>query len=264
MEQSQLLTNRRIDLNLCHIDAIKMSEAIEQIRTLARSSAFHYVVTPNIDHLQRLYKAGAKSEICDIYRNASLSLCDSRILEKLMELSGARVPQVVTGSDLTRRMFDEVLKPGSRLFIVGGSAALIDRLRNLYPYLQIEHVNPSMGFIKRSAEVCSVVDAVCAAKPEFILLAVGSPQQEILARKLAASAKSGVALCIGASLLFITGEEKRAPEWLQTLRCEWLYRLSQCPRRMAKRYLLNMLHLPFIAHAIRKEVHGDGRKGAHV
>jgi hypothetical protein len=48
----------------------------------------------------------------------------------------------------------------------------------------------------------------------------------------------GLALCVGASLNFITGTEKRAPAWVQKLTLEWLYRLLQNPRRMAGRYLV--------------------------
>jgi exopolysaccharide biosynthesis WecB/TagA/CpsF family protein len=47
-----------------------------------------------------------------------------------------------------------------------------------------------------------------------------------------------LALCIGASINFLTGAEKRAPRWMQRLGVEWLYRLLRNPRRLAWRYLL--------------------------
>jgi UDP-N-acetyl-D-mannosaminuronic acid transferase (WecB/TagA/CpsF family) len=43
---------------------------------------------------------------------------------------------------------------------------------------------------------------------------------------------------VGASLDFLTGNEKRAPEWIQQMSLEWLYRLAQNPRRLARRYLV--------------------------
>jgi hypothetical protein len=36
----------------------------------------------------------------------------------------------------------------------------------------------------------------------------------------------------------MTGNERRAPLWMQRLGIEWLFRLLQNPRRMAKRYLV--------------------------
>jgi exopolysaccharide biosynthesis WecB/TagA/CpsF family protein len=48
----------------------------------------------------------------------------------------------------------------------------------------------------------------------------------------------GLALCVGASLNFITGSERRAPQWMQQAGIEWLYRLLHNPRRLAGRYLI--------------------------
>src|SRR6185436_2589093 len=73
----------------------------------------------------------------------------------------------------------------------------------------------------------------------YCLLAVGSPQQEFVAYCLKQrGAARGLALCIGASVDFLTGKERRAPRAWQALGCEWLYRLLQSPRRMAYRYLV--------------------------
>jgi hypothetical protein len=45
-------------------------------------------------------------------------------------------------------------------------------------------------------------------------------------------------LCIGAAVNYLTGIERRAPQWMQRAGLEWLFRLLQNPRRLAKRYLV--------------------------
>jgi N-acetylglucosaminyldiphosphoundecaprenol N-acetyl-beta-D-mannosaminyltransferase len=73
----------------------------------------------------------------------------------------------------------------------------------------------------------------------FCFLAVGSPQQEIIAQSLKERGIArGLALCVGGAINFMTGVEKRAPLWMQKLGFEWLFRLLQNPRRLASRYLL--------------------------
>jgi exopolysaccharide biosynthesis WecB/TagA/CpsF family protein len=73
----------------------------------------------------------------------------------------------------------------------------------------------------------------------FCFLALGSPQQEIIAQKLKERGKArGLALCIGAAINFLTGIEQRAPVWMQQRGLEWLYRLSKNPRRLWTRYLV--------------------------
>jgi exopolysaccharide biosynthesis WecB/TagA/CpsF family protein len=61
----------------------------------------------------------------------------------------------------------------------------------------------------------------------------------MIAHRLQARGKArGLALCVGAALNFLTGAERRAPRWMQRLALEWLYRLLQDPRRLARRYLV--------------------------
>jgi exopolysaccharide biosynthesis WecB/TagA/CpsF family protein len=123
---------------------------------------------------------------------------------------------------------------------VGGSVADAQRLREKYGLLRLCHHNPPMGLIHDAAAVETCLQFIEAVAPfRFCLLAVGSPQQEMLARALLVRGKAkGLALCIGASINFLTGSEKRAPRWMQTVGLEWLYRLKQDPRRLAKRYLV--------------------------
>ena len=100
-----------------------------------------------------------------------------------------------------------------------------------------------MGFANDPASVEAALNFIEAASPfRFCLLAVGSPRQEMLAHRLAQrNRSSGMALCIGASIDFLTGGERRAPRWMQSCSLEWLYRLSQNPRRLAHRYLVRGL-----------------------
>jgi len=61
----------------------------------------------------------------------------------------------------------------------------------------------------------------------------------VVAQRLKArGAARGLAFCVGASVNYLTGVERRAPEWLQRAGFEWVYRMMNNPRRMAKRYLL--------------------------
>ena len=77
---------------------------------------------------------------------------------------------------------------------------------------------------------------------DIALLCVGCPAQELIAHQLAElGCQSGIALCVGASIDFLTGARARAPLWLQHLGLEWAYRLATgttaimapIPRRVA-------------------------------
>jgi exopolysaccharide biosynthesis WecB/TagA/CpsF family protein len=97
-----------------------------------------------------------------------------------------------------------------------------------------------MGFISDPQQVEACLRFVEAHSPfRFCFLAVGAPQQEVLAQALKARGVArGLALCIGASVNFLTGIERRAPRWMQQMGMEWAFRLLQDPGRLAKRYLV--------------------------
>ena len=99
-----------------------------------------------------------------------------------------------------------------------------------------------MGFINKPDEVDKLIQTIKELKPDLIFLAVGSPRQEEFALKLKATLEHGIALCIGASILFLTGDEKRAPQIMQQLSLEWLHRMFS-DTRLFKRYIANALNL---------------------
>jgi N-acetylglucosaminyldiphosphoundecaprenol N-acetyl-beta-D-mannosaminyltransferase len=198
---------------------------------------FGYVVTPNVDHLIRYYE---DATFRARYRAAEFILMDSRFAARLVYLlKGVRLP-VCTGSDLTAHLLAEVIHPNDRIVMIGGGEDQARQIASRFGLNNLRHHNPPMGFINDPAAVEACLDFIEQSGPfRFCFLAVGSPQQETLAQALKARGIArGLALCIGASLNFITGHEKRAPMWMQKLALEWLYRLLQNPRRLARRYLL--------------------------
>ncbi len=109
-----------------------------------------------------------------------------------------------------------------------------------YGLRALRHLNPPMGFIHDPAAVEATLTFIENESPfRFCMLAVGCPQQEYLAKALLTRGRArGLALCVGASIDFLTGTERRAPRWMRSAGFEWLYRLLQNPGRLARRYLL--------------------------
>ena len=50
---------------------------------------------------------------------------------------------------------------------------------------------------------------------------------------------------VGVSFSFIAGDIRRAPERAQRMGLEWLWRLGQEPKRLARRYLIEDLPFAF-------------------
>lgn len=218
------------------LDNFELDEFVE-IAAEFGTRRFGYVVTPNVDHLIRCHEDEAFRSRC---ASADFALLDSRVAARLLLLlKGMRLP-VCTGSDLTAALFSRIIQPEDRIVLIGGSPEQAREIASKYDLANVRHHNPPMGFIRNPAAVDACLAFIEQASPfRFCFLAVGSPQQEIIATRLRERGKArGLALCVGASLNFLTGREQRAPRWLQSLSLEWLYRLVQDPRRLWIRYLV--------------------------
>ncbi|HEY6456418.1 MAG TPA: WecB/TagA/CpsF family glycosyltransferase [Steroidobacteraceae bacterium] len=196
-----------------------------------------YVVTPNVDHLIRYCD---EQMFRDLYHEAAFTLLDSRFLSHLIGLRSGRRPRVCPGSDLTAALLAVVTEPDDPLVLIGGSSTQARQLRVQFGLRSLHHYSPIMGFISDPAAVEQCLTYVESHSPfRFCFLAVGSPQQEILAQRLKdRGIARGLTLCIGGSINFLTGLERRAPRWMRRLGFEWLFRLLQNPGRMARRYLI--------------------------
>lgn len=209
---------------------------IEKVRDRPATAPFAYIVTPNVDHVVRLQRS--RSDLWPAYRAAWMTLCDSRILARLAKRVGFALP-VVPGSDLTAELFEHAIQPDDRVAIVGGRPSVIAQLAEQYGLTNVVHHDPPMGFIKNPIAVADAVRFLMNARARYVFLAVGSPQQEILAyRAKRAGGVTGIGFCVGASLDFLTGVQDRAPPIMQRMSLEWLYRLSSNPKRMWRRYLV--------------------------
>lgn len=230
------------------INDIDIKELINDTDALR---GFNFIVTPNLQHIVAINN---EKLVFDCYTRAKFIICDSRIVQLLSKIVGKRVSHVTPGSDLTKYYFDTVLKPKDLIMIVGSTESDIKRLNEIYPRLEINHYSPPMGFINNVEEIDKTISAIKKINPKYLFLAVGFPRQE----KLACILKSKVdfdctAFCIGASIDFLTGKQKRAPQAFQKLKLEWFYRFLQEPKRLFRRYFIESWGIfPLIFKEIRK------------
>jgi exopolysaccharide biosynthesis WecB/TagA/CpsF family protein len=218
------------------IDDYDLEGAVKAVAGFG-SDRYGYVVTPNVDHVIRHYD---DQKFRSLYAQASYILLDSRFLARTLSLVKRQVLRVCLGSDLTTSVFTSVLKPLDVAVIVGGSAQQAQMLRERFALRSLHHVDPPMNFIRDPIAVETCLRQIEAVAPfRFCFLAIGSPQQEMIAQMLKdRGVARGLALCIGTAINYLTGVEKRAPLWMQNSGLEWMFRLVHNPRRMAKRYLV--------------------------
>lgn len=215
---------------------LTFDDAVGWLRARLSTDRFSYVVTPNVDHLVRL--DNAFDALSPLYSAASLRLCDSRVVSRLAQFVGAPLP-AVPGSDLVVALLAQVVRPGDKIAVVGSTGSAIKKLSARYPELDFHHLEAPMGLRDKPEARSEIIASLRSLDARFVLIAVGSPQQEMLAFEMQGDPDlRGTALCIGASIDFIVRVEQRAPKFIQRRGLEWAWRLSNNPRKLWRRYLI--------------------------
>ncbi|MGV2075628.1 MULTISPECIES: WecB/TagA/CpsF family glycosyltransferase [unclassified Rhizobium] len=224
-------------------DTIAQDAAIDLVSNSESLDRFRYIVTPNVDHVVRL---NGDRLLAPYYDDAWMSLCDSKPISTLSHAVALDLP-LVTGSDLTARIFKTVIRPGDRITLIAANSMVSEQMETMFPGVRFRSLVPPPNVLKDPAGLQACVDFVAAEPARFVFIAIGSPQSEKIAYALAQRPEAcGVGLCIGASLEFLLGAKARAPIWMRQLGLEWAHRLASDPRRLWRRYVFAvgpLLHL---------------------
>ncbi len=201
-----------------------------------RLHAFAYVATPNVDHMVRLDR---RPDLRPLYNDAWLNLCDSRILQIFMKASGIAMP-AAPGADIVEMLFKQHIKRDERVLVIGGSAEIVAEMRERFRLTDLRWFDAPHGLKDDPAARAQCVAFIRNNPAPFVFLAVGSPQQELIAHEaMEAGGSVGVAICCGAALEFLVGATQRAPGWMREHSLEWLHRLVSEPGRLWRRYLID-------------------------
>ena len=157
----------------------------------------------------------------------------------------------LNGTDFTPYFFNQSKQP-LRVFLLGGKACVLDKATQ---YLVRELGQIVVGSCDgyEGVKNSNLIKQINIAKADVVLVAMGNPIQEqwILNhyRALDAQLIAGV----GALFDFWAGDKPRAPTWIQNIRMEWFYRLCLEPKRLVKRYTIDVLVFLIFCFKYRKQ-----------
>jgi exopolysaccharide biosynthesis WecB/TagA/CpsF family protein len=235
-------------------DRVTRSEAVEKIASMidafSHDGKSRYVVTVNVDFVVNAldWRPGRIRfpELVNVIRSGELVLADGMPLVWLSRLLGTPLPERVTGADLVPDLIAEAAKRKQSVYLLGGSnqagRKVAEKISRDYPGIRVVGYDEPMIHTKGEKLAESIekdkklVDKINRARPDILLIAFGNPKQEIWYNRNREYLKIPVSIGIGGTFEFITGRISRAPEWMQNHGLEWIYRISQEPRRLWKRY----------------------------
>ncbi|MGE0800806.1 MAG: WecB/TagA/CpsF family glycosyltransferase [Lautropia sp.] len=152
-------------------------------------------------------------------------------LQVARRLLGLRPYPRVSGTD-TIPLLMQRLPPGTRVFLLGGTPALSAAagagFSRSFPSLVLAGTHH--GYF-RPPQDRSVLTAITAARPDILLIGMGSPVQECWLQQHRARLPGRLAICVGGLFHYWAEDLRRAPRILQAVGLEWLWILAQQPHK---------------------------------
>lgn len=220
------------------IDAVTRKEAKDKVLEFFLQKKIHTIFTPNPE---MLVEAVYDPYFQKVLNSASLNLCDGRGIELFSPKKIERIPGVNFVFDICAL----AEQAGESVYLLGSAeSGILERARAKlllkFPLLNINGVHPGVAIQRGERgsihydqlENTRLVQDIIDKKSTILLVAFGHGKQEKWIYENAPKLPSvKIAMGVGGSLDFISGHKKRAPQWLQKIGLEWLFRLLQEPSR---------------------------------
>jgi len=203
-----------------------------------------YSVAINAEKIQRFERDEALRAVVG---GAALPVADGAgAVIGLRVLHGARSAKI----DLPRTLLETAHDEGWRVFVGGASEEV-----NVGAARTIASRHPGIAIVGRLngyEPVERFIAAIAEARPQVMLLAMGSPRQELVAAQIVEAVPNVFIVGCGGALDILAGVKQRAPRFMVENNLEWLYRLYKEPSRWRRQLVLPQYMLRLLGEATRK------------
>jgi len=237
--EKTLLWPEKYDLFGVRVSATDYQEAVDALTRAARQGV---PAVASLHAVHALITASGDAQLRDMVNSFELIGPDGQPVRWALNLlHGTGLKQRVYGPELMLRLCQRAAEEGLPIFLYGGTPEVLEALSgNLtarFPALEIADCYAPPFRPLTTPERGEVIERMLASGARLIFIGLGAPKQDYLAHDLRQEVNA-VFLCVGAAFDFHAGVKRMAPAWMQRWGLEWLYRLSQEPGRLWKRYFV--------------------------
>jgi len=250
------------------IDKITKKEALEKVGEFLNSDKQHKIFTPNPEMLVDTIKDGYFKEILN---SGDLNICDGfglwlavRLSSRAKRSGADRVSpkalavvqgslsktktERIAGVDFMLDICQLAENQSKSIYLLGSNSDDVVKktaevLQEKFPMLKIVGYNKGPKLTNSQTHKLEynkdknedVLYDIITTSPDILFVAFGHGKQEKwIEENLIDLPSVKVAMGVGGSFDFISGQTKRAPKWMRVVGLEWLYRLVREPKRLKR------------------------------
>ena len=219
-----------------NIAAIDMKWLLEYLHKNLKKLSGDYICVSNVHTTVTAFE---EPQYCLIQNGGLMAIPDGGPLSSVGRKRGFENMQRTTGPSLLEEVLKVSVENGYRHYFYGSTEEtlekMVQKLEQNYLGIQIAGMySPPFRQLTEDEDV-EITEMINKTKPDFVWVGLGAPKQE----EWMATHQGridGLMLGVGAGFDYYAENIKRAPMWMQKHNLEWVYRLSQDPRRLFKRY----------------------------
>lgn len=227
---------QRISILGCPIDNVSLNEAIGIIEEFITSKTINKCIAINADKIIKFKKDPVFKKFL---LSGDLNITDGQSIVWTGKLFGVKIKERFGGLDIIEKLIPIASYKGYSVYFLGGHNNVINELVKFFKnkFAELNIVGFRNGYWSLSEE-WEVVQDIKSKSPDILFIAISSPKREIFIEKYKNEINASFVMGVGGAFDVLVGEKKRAPQWVQKIGFEWLFRLLQEPRRLWKRYLI--------------------------
>lgn len=194
------------------------------------------ILTPNPEVIMEARK---NTSLLTFLQSADLALADGVGVVWALRHCGLGRTGRVPGVEFMYALLSMAAVRGYSVYFLGAQPEVlqraVNRARALWPNLCVAGFRD--GYYPPEAE-SGVVLAITEARPDILIVGMGSAKQHAFLARYAHHLPVGVAMAVGGALDVLADERKRAPRLWRSAGLEWLWRLGREPRRWRRQIAL--------------------------
>lgn len=223
---------------------VTMEESLNLIDEYVRSGLPHRMFSVNV---ACLVESRNNPFMQSFYERCDLLTVDGMGVLYAGKLLRYPFREAVATSYLTLRLLEEASNSNYRIYLLGSRAENLRRavlhVQDLYPGVDI--VGSHHGHFTKDEEP-RVVEQIANLRPDILLIGMSTPIKEQFVARNFDRLNAAVQIGVGGTIDVLAGLTRLAPRWIRIIGMEWLFRLSQEPKRMWKRYFRTNLIFVFL------------------
>lgn len=238
---------RRVDVLGVHVSTLDLPTAVDEIARWIEEGERQYVCVRDAHGVMLAQK---DEEFRAIQNRSGLTTPDGMPMVWCGWWAGEKEMDRVYGPDLIRAVTERAGREGWRFFYYGGTEGVAEELA-----AEIRRHAPG---VKNVGTYCppfrpltpeersDVIAQINDSGADIVWVGLSSPKQEYWMDDVRGELDAAALIGIGAAYDMLTGRVRQAPRFIQRSGFEWLFRLVMEPRRLWRRYLLNLPRFAFL------------------